>query len=233
MKSTARWIGKILPLPKLTLTIRTRPIRPAKRRPITWYEPGMTRYGLPVLITNCSNNYGPYQFPEKLVPVVILKCLRGESIPVYGKGENIRDWLYVADHASALYAVLSEGKPGETYNIGGDNERSNLDLVKLICSILDDLRPASENPSIAANLSPIKTYNELITFVADRPGHDLRYAIDASKIRSELGWKPTEDLASGFRKTVQWYLDNEDWWSRILSGEYRLERQGNLKTQPF
>ena len=184
-----------------------------------WYD----TYGLPVLITNCSNNYGPYQFPEKLVPVVILKCLRGEPIPVYGKGENVRDWLYVSDHAKALHLVLEQGKPGETYNIGGNNERSNLDLVKLICSILDELRPASDNASVADRIT---RYEQLITFVADRPGHDLRYAIDASKIRSELGWEPVEDMASGFRKTIRWYLENEAWWSRILSGEYQLERQG-------
>ena len=180
-------------------------------------------YGLPVLITNCSNNYGPYQFPEKLVPVVILKCLRGESIPVYGKGENIRDWLYVADHARALTCVLENGRPGQTYNIGGNNERSNLDLVKLICSILDEIRPVADNPKTPAEIT---RYEQLITFVTDRPGHDLRYAIDATRIRDELGWEPSEDIASGFRKTVQWYLDHESWWSRILSGEYQLERQG-------
>ena len=173
-------------------------------------------YGLPVLVTNCSNNYGPYQFPEKLIPVVILKALRGEAIPVYGKGENIRDWLYVGDHADALYTVVSKGKIGETYNIGGYNERTNLDLVKLLCSILDEFQPRTDG----------KPYADQITFVTDRPGHDLRYAIDASKIKRELDWTPKQDHISGFRKTVQWYLDNTDWTENILSGEYKLERLG-------
>jgi dTDP-glucose 4,6-dehydratase len=173
-------------------------------------------YGLPVLITNCSNNYGPYQFPEKLIPVVILKALRGEAIPVYGKGENIRDWLYVGDHADALYTVVSKGKIGETYNIGGYNERTNLDLVRLLCELLDEFQPRTEG----------KPYADQITFVTDRPGHDLRYAIDASKIKRELGWTPKQDHTSGFRKTVKWYLDNTDWTENILSGEYKLERLG-------
>lgn len=173
-------------------------------------------YGLPVLVTNCSNNYGPYQFPEKLIPVVILKALRGEPIPVYGRGENIRDWLYVLDHAEALFTVLTKGRPGDTYNIGGNNEQRNLDLVLTLCGILDQLRPRSDGQS----------YAEQIQFVTDRPGHDLRYAIDASKIRGELGWAPRQDHASGFRLTVQWYLDHEAWWQRILSGAYRLERLG-------
>lgn len=174
-------------------------------------------YGLPVLVTNCSNNYGPYQFPEKLIPVVILKCLRGESIPVYGKGENIRDWLYVSDHCQALTTVLENGMPGETYNIGGNNERSNLDLVKMLCRLLDELHPSKT----------LSSYAELITFVSDRPGHDLRYAINASKIKNELGWEPKEDFESGFLKTVKWYLENQSWWERILSGDYQLERLGN------
>jgi dTDP-glucose 4,6-dehydratase len=172
-------------------------------------------YGLPVLVTNCSNNYGPYQFPEKLIPVVILKCLRGEPIPVYGKGENIRDWLYVGDHCAALRAVLEKGKPGQTYNIGGNNEQTNLDLVKHICAVLDELHPGS------------RPYATLITFVTDRPGHDIRYAIDATKIRSELDWQPKETFQTGFRKTIQWYLDHQDWWLNILDGTYRLERLGN------
>lgn len=174
-------------------------------------------YGLPVLVTNCSNNYGPYQFPEKLIPVVIIKALNGESIPVYGKGENIRDWLYVGDHADALYTVVSRGKVGETYNIGGYNERTNLDLVHLLCELLDELQPRSDS----------KSYAEQITFVTDRPGHDLRYAIDATKIKSELGWIPKQDHTSGFRKTVQWYLDNCEWTENILSGNYKLERLGS------
>ncbi|MDR1497937.1 MAG: dTDP-glucose 4,6-dehydratase [Puniceicoccales bacterium] len=173
-------------------------------------------YGLPVLVTNCSNNYGPYQFPEKLIPVVILKALRGEPIPVYGKGENVRDWLYVGDHACALVDVLSKGAPGETYNIGGNNERTNIELVRLLCSILDEFRPRTDGQSHA----------DRISFVADRPGHDLRYAIDASKIRRELGWKPTQEHDSGFRKTVEWYLANETWWRNILNGSYKLERLG-------
>lgn len=174
-------------------------------------------YGLPVLVTNCSNNYGPYQFPEKLIPVVILKALKGDPIPVYGKGENIRDWLYVGDHARALYTVIQNGAVGETYNIGGRNERTNLDLVRLLCGLLDEFQPRTDGSS----------YAEQITFVTDRPGHDLRYAIDASKIQNELGWMPKQDHESGFRRTVQWYLDHNDWTERILSGEYQLERLGS------
>jgi len=174
-------------------------------------------YGLPVLVTNCSNNYGPYQFPEKLIPVVILKALRGEPIPIYGKGENIRDWLYVGDHAEALHKVIAKGSVGETYNIGGNNERQNIDLVRLLCSLLDELRPSADG----------KPYADQMTFVTDRPGHDLRYAIDAGKIKQELGWSPKQDHSSGFRKTVQWYLDNEAWTENILSGDYQLERLGN------
>ena len=201
-------------------------------------------YGLPVLVTNCSNNYGPYQFPEKLIPVVILKCLRGEPIPVYGKGENVRDWLYVTDHAEALYTVLTKGRIGETYNIGGNNEQTNLDLIKQICAILDEEikssgalprppklgeRRAESPPEQLKTKQPTTVqpkYESLITFVTDRPGHDMRYAIDPTKIRDELGWEPKEDFASGFRKTVQWYLDNQSWWKDILSGSYKLERLG-------
>lgn len=180
-------------------------------------------YGLPVVITNCSNNYGPYQFPEKLIPVVILKCLRGEPVPVYGKGENIRDWLYVTDHAEALHAVVSRGRVGETYNVGGNNERKNIELVRMLCRIMDEEAPVSE----AVWTQPsVQNYEDLITFVKDRPGHDMRYAINASKIHNELGWEPREDFESGFRKTVRWYLHNRDWWERILSGDYKLERQG-------
>ena len=193
-------------------------------------------YGLPVLVTNCSNNYGPYQFPEKLIPVVILKCLRGEPIPVYGKGENIRDWLYVTDHAEALYAVLSKGRVGETYNIGGNNEQTNLDLIKQICKIVEEFEsqvPSSsdkqnsqlEQPLGGSNSNSV-SYESLITFVTDRPGHDMRYAIDPTKIRDELGWEPKEDFKSGFRKTVKWYLDNREWTDRILSGDYKLDRLG-------
>ncbi|MEO0794581.1 MAG: dTDP-glucose 4,6-dehydratase [Verrucomicrobiota bacterium] len=176
-------------------------------------------YGMPVMVTNCSNNYGPFQFPEKLIPVVILKCLRGDPIPVYGTGENVRDWLYVEDHCRALLRVAQAGQAGETYNIGGNNERQNIDLVRDICAILDELRPHPPG-------SKISSYAELITFVQDRPGHDFRYAIDARKIKSELDWEPAENNQSGMRKTVQWYLDNQEWWESILSGNYKLERQG-------
>jgi dTDP-glucose 4,6-dehydratase len=178
----------------------------------------MDTYGLPVIVTHCSNNYGPYQFPEKLIPVVILKCLRGEAIPVYGKGENIRDWLYVDDHARALLAAVEKGRPGRTYCIGGDNERRNIDLVRLLCSLLDEFRPRADG----------KTHDSAITFVTDRPGHDLRYAIDARRARAELGWAPREDFQNGFRKTVRWYLDNPSWIQGIQDGSYRLERLGKI-----
>jgi dTDP-glucose 4,6-dehydratase len=160
-------------------------------------------YGLPVVLTNCSNNYGPFHFPEKLIPVVILSALRGRTIPVYGQGENVRDWLYVEDHAAALLLVLQKGRPGETYAIGGNSEARNIDLVRRICTILDGLLPAGA------------PHDRLITFVADRPGHDLRYAIDATKIRRELGWSPTVTLEEGLRRTVRWYLDNRDWWEAV------------------
>jgi dTDP-glucose 4,6-dehydratase len=162
--------------------------------------------------------------------VVILKYLRGEPIPVYGKGENIRDWLYVEDHAEALYTVLSKGRVGETYNIGGNNERQNIELVRMICGLMDQMHPPFHLPTFSPS-HPI-SYESLITFVTDRPGHDMRYAIDATKIRDELGWEPKEDFASGFRKTVQWYLDNRDWWGNILSGDYKLERQGTQAPLP-
>jgi dTDP-glucose 4,6-dehydratase len=173
-------------------------------------------YGLPILITNCSNNYGPYQFPEKLIPVVILKCIREDSIPVYGKGENIRDWLYVLDHCGAIETVASRGSIGETYTVGGNNEMRNIDLVKKLCEIMDTLKPRSNG----------QCYEELITYVTDRPGHDMRYAIDASKLKRELGWEPDSDHDALLRSTVQWYLNNESWWQSILSGEYKLVRQG-------
>lgn len=174
-------------------------------------------YGLPILVTNCSNNYGPYHFPEKLIPHMILSALAGKPLPVYGNGQQIRDWLYVEDHARALVKVASEGIPGETYNIGGHNEKANIDVVKTICALLDELRPRLVD-------GVQKPYAELITFVTDRPGHDVRYAIDAAKIERELGWTPDETFDSGLRKTVQWYLDNEAWWQDVLSGNYRLER---------
>ena len=176
----------------------------------------MDTYELPVIITNCSNNYGPYQFPEKLIPLVTLKALRGESIPVYGKGENIRDWLYVDDHARALLAAITKGRPGRTYCIGADNERRNIDLVKHLCSFLDTLRPRADG----------KLHESAIKYVADRPGHDMRYAINATRARLELDWKPEENFDSGLSKTIKWYLDNANWTQSILDGSYRLERLG-------
>ena len=175
-------------------------------------------YGLPTLITNCSNNYGPYHFPEKLIPLTILNALAGKPLPVYGNGQQIRDWLYVDDHARALYLVATQGAIGETYNIGGHNERKNLDVVETICSLLEELVPQKPQG--------IARYHDLITFVADRPGHDLRYAIDAAKIARELGWTPEETFESGMRKTVQWYLANESWWQQVQDGSYQGERLG-------
>ena len=175
-------------------------------------------YGLPVIITNCSNNYGSYHFPEKLIPHVILNAIHGKPLPIYGDGSQIRDWLYVEDHAKALIKVVTEGEIGETYNIGGHNEKTNLEVVETICDLLEELAPAKP--------AGVKNYRDLITFVKDRPGHDVRYAIDASKIEHELGWLPEETFDTGLRKTVQWYLDNRPWWERVLSGAYRLERLG-------
>jgi dTDP-glucose 4,6-dehydratase len=183
-------------------------------------------YGLPTLVTNCSNNYGPYHFPEKLIPHVILNALAGKELPVYGDGKQIRDWLYVEDHARALVEVVTRGKVGETYNIGGHNEKQNIEVVHTICSLLEEL-VGGHASSLTPHPSLGKPYASLITFVKDRPGHDARYAIDASKIERELGWRPQETFESGMRKTVQWYLDNEDWWQRVLSGDYKLERIGN------
>ncbi len=173
-------------------------------------------YGLPTLATNCSNNYGPYHFPEKLVPLVIIRALRGERLPVYGKGDNVRDWLHVEDHAEALTLVLRKGRPGETYNIGGDSERRNIEVVRGICRLLDEMMPDS----------PHRPHERLIEFVTDRPGHDARYAIDASKIKNELGWQPRHDFEEGLRATVRWFLDNRGWWERVMSGAYRGERLG-------
>ena len=177
-------------------------------------------YGMPIRITNCSNNYGPYHFPEKLIPLVILNCLDQKPLPVYGQGANIRDWLYVEDHARALMLVNEKGRDGETYNVGGHNERTNLEVVTKICEIMDELRP------ISTSTSNLKSYKDLITFVKDRPGHDLRYAIDPTKLMTELGWKPRENFDTGIRRTVQWYLDNEWWWGPIHRGRYAGERLG-------
>jgi dTDP-glucose 4,6-dehydratase len=172
-------------------------------------------YGLPTIVTNCSNNYGPYHFPEKLIPHIIIRGLAGQSLPVYGKGLNIRDWLYVEDHARALSLVVESGGVGETYNVGGRNERTNIDVVKTICKLLDKLAPSGAGPR-----------ESLITYVADRPGHDMRYAIDASKLERELGWRAQENFDSGLAKTVRWYLDNRPWWQDILDRGYKAERIG-------
>ena len=177
-----------------------------------WYR----TYGLPVVVTNCSNNYGPYHFPEKLIPLVILNALDGKPLPVYGDGKQIRDWLYVEDHARALYLVATTAKVGETYNIGGHNEKQNIDVVKTICKILDNMKPREDGQS----------YTQQITFVKDRPGHDLRYAIDASKINKELGWQPQETFESGIQKTVEWYLNNLEWCRHVQDGSYQRERLG-------
>lgn len=175
-------------------------------------------YGFPTVITNCSNNYGPYHFPEKLIPLMILNALDGKPLPVYGKGNQIRDWLYVEDHARALVKVASEGQVGETYNIGGHNEKQNIEVVTTICDILDELVPNNSS------------YKELITYVEDRPGHDMRYAIDSTKIKNDLGWIPQETFESGIRKTVQWYLDNQEWCQRVQDGSYQRERLGSTQS---
>jgi dTDP-glucose 4,6-dehydratase len=198
-------------------------------------------YGLPVLITNCSNNYGPYHFPEKLIPHIIINALQGKPLPIYGKGNQVRDWLYVEDHARALLAVLDKGIIGETYNIGGHNERQNIDVVYAICEILEEL--ASENPHSRkqSDLHSKKNHHEfsentngfksLITYVTDRPGHDVRYAIDASKIQQDLAWTPIETFESGIRKTVEWYLNNQSWWQDVLNGNYQFGRLGEIETK--
>lgn len=180
-------------------------------------------YGLPTIVTNCSNNYGPYHFPEKLIPLMILNALDGKPLPVYGDGMQIRDWLFVEDHARALYKVVTDGEVGETYNIGGHNEKANIEVVKIICSLLEELVPTKP--------AGVDLYLDLITYVTDRPGHDVRYAIDASKIERELGWKPEETFESGIRKTVEWYLNNKQWWSRVLDGSYAGERLGISNTE--
>src|SRR5215472_9788359 len=217
--STDEVFGSLGPAGKFTETTPYRPNSPYSASKAAsdhlvraWHE----TFGLPTLISNCSNNYGPCHFPEKLIPLGILKALSGEPIPVYGTGENVRDWLYVEDHARALYSVLSASPAGESYNVGGDAERTNLDVVRSICRLLDDMVPASA----------YRPHERLITFVTDRPGHDLRYAMDASKIRRELGWEPRESFDSGLRKTISWYLENRWWWEPIWSGSYRGERLG-------
>jgi dTDP-glucose 4,6-dehydratase len=186
-------------------------------------------FGLPVLLTNCSNNYGPYQYPEKLIPLMILNALEGKPLPVYGDGGNVRDWLYVEDHCAALWTVVRSGKPGEKYNVGGNSERNNLQVVKALCEGLGRLRPASANPALAGK--GLRSYDGLVTFVKDRPGHDRRYAIDASKIRRELGWRPRKSFEQGIQATLEWYLDNLDWCRKVQAGIYRRERLGlSVKT---
>ena len=177
-----------------------------------WHE----TFGLPVVLSNCSNNYGPYHFPEKLIPLMIIKALKGEAMPVYGSGNNVRDWLYVDDHARALYTIASRGRAGESYNVGGNSEVSNIQVVERICAILNELSPRKDG----------KRYEEQITFVSDRPGHDFRYAIDATKIKSELDWVPLETFETGLRKTVEWYLDNQKWWQPLLNKHYQGQRLG-------
>ncbi|OSI07796.1 dTDP-glucose 4,6-dehydratase [Neisseria animaloris] len=174
-------------------------------------------YGLPIVLTNCTNNYGPCQFPEKLIPLMILNCLAAKPLPVYGEGRQIRDWLYVDDHVRALWSVFTRAPNGATYNIGGNAERRNIDVVRTICAVLDEIRPTEQNPAARH----LQSYTELITHVADRPGHDVRYATDASKITRDLGWRPQENFESGLRKTIEWYLNNEHWWQAVLNGSYR------------
>jgi dTDP-glucose 4,6-dehydratase len=181
-------------------------------------------YGLPTLITNCSNNYGPYQFPEKLIPLMILNALEGKSLPIYGDGGNIRDWLFVEDHCAGILLVLQQGQVGEKYNIGGVNERTNLEVIDHLCAVLETLRPAAQNPALRAR--GFTSYSALKTFVPDRPGHDRRYAIDTSKIRRELGWAPRHDFQAGLRQTVRWYLEHRDWCEAVQAGRYQRERLG-------
>ena len=217
--STDEVFGSLGPAGKFTEQSRYEPNSPysaskaaADHLVRAWHE----TFGLPTVMSNCSNNYGPYHFPEKLIPLAILKAIAGEPIPVYGKGDNVRDWLYVDDHARALYAVMTRGGVGESYNIGGDGERTNLAVVDALCALLDELVPAS----------PHRPHRNLITFVTDRPGHDRRYAMDASKLRRELGWQPRESVESGLRKTVEWYLANQWWWEPIWSERYHGARLG-------
>lgn len=184
-------------------------------------------YGLPVVLTNCSNNYGPYQFPEKLIPLMILNALEGKSLPVYGDGKNVRDWLYVEDHCDALWKVMNRGRLGEKYNVGGNSEKTNLEVVRTLCGQLQKAYPASGNPALLKK--GLSDYSGLVSFVKDRPGHDRRYAIDASKIRRELGWKPRHSFESGIASTVRWYLGNRDWWRKVQEGNYRRQRLGLIK----
>ncbi len=189
-------------------------------------------YGLPITISNCSNNYGPYHFPEKLIPLTILNAVEGKQLPIYGDGKNVRDWLYVEDHCEAIWTILSRGKPGETYNIGGECEKRNIDVVNEICAVLEKVYPASENPAIRNPQSAIRNYTDLITFVSDRPGHDRRYAINCDKIKNALGWKQNHDFEKGLKNTVDWFLKNTDWVNNVRSGEYKkwLEKNYSGRT---
>ena len=189
-------------------------------------------YGLPTLTTNCSNNYGPYQYPEKLVPLMILNAVEGKPLPVYGDGLNVRDWLYVEDHCEGIIKVIEGGRIGETYNIGGDNEKANLEVVHTLCDCLEELLPARSNAALQALPNPVQHYRDLVAMVADRPGHDRRYAIDAGKIHRELGWRPLETFESGLKRTIQWYLDHEDWCHRVTSGVYDRGRLGLAVLEP-
>lgn len=207
--------GSVLPLfTETTAYAPSSPYSASKASSDHLVRAWLRTYGLPTLVTNCSNNYGPYHFPEKLIPLVILNALEGKPLPIYGKGDQIRDWLYVEDHARALYKVVTEGEVGETYNIGGHNEKKNLEVVHTICDLLDEIVPKATS------------YREQITYVTDRPGHDRRYAIDAEKISRELGWKPQETFESGIRKTIDWYLKNQKWCQRVQDGSYQRERLG-------
>ena len=214
--------GELSELPMFTETTSYAPSSPysaSKASSDHLVRAWLRTYGLPTIVTNCSNNYGAYHFPEKLIPHIILNALAGKALPVYGDGSQIRDWLYVEDHARALVKVVTEGKVGETYNIGGHNEKRNIEVVHTLCNLLEELVPQKPEG--------ISAYRDLITYVKDRPGHDVRYAIDASKIANELGWKPEETFETGMRKTVQWYLANESWWQRVLNGDYQLGRLGD------
>ncbi len=210
--------------PRRRPTRPTRPTRPPRPAPTTWCARTTRRTGLPVLLTNCSNNYGPFQFPEKLIPLMILNAVEARKLPIYGDGGNVRDWLYVDDHCEGILLALQKGAPGSKYNIGGGNERTNLQVVDALCAALDAELPAAKNPALAS--AGMRSYAELKSFVPDRPGHDRRYAIDASKIRAELGWTPRHAFESGLRETVRWYLANKPWCEAVQSGKYRRERLG-------
>ena len=215
-------LGKVLPLfTEQTSYVPSSPYSASKASSDHLVRAWLRTYGFPTIVTNCSNNYGPFHFPEKLIPLVILNALEGKELPIYGKGDQIRDWLYVEDHARALYKVVTEGKVGETYNIGGHNEKQNIEVVLTICSILDELVPKASS------------YSEQIAFVIDRPGHDRRYAIDSSKMQKELGWTPEETFETGLRKTINWYLANQQWCKNVQDGSYQRERLGEINIKKY